>query len=101
TQYRIQEAMRGAAQLKRELESQRDSLGPDAPSELAQRIESAQALEREVRTLNRTASQISGAYNGQGVRQGSLYPPTTTHRDLMTRVEARLQSVIDRLQGGD
>ena len=98
TQNKLQDAMRSVSQLQRQLQARRDSLGNDAPDELVQQIESAQALEREIRSLSRTAGQIASAYNGQGVRQGSLYPPTTTHRELMARVEERLRAVMDRLE---
>jgi photosystem II stability/assembly factor-like uncharacterized protein len=98
TQNKLQEATRSASQLQRQLQVRRDSLGNDAPDELVQQLESAQTLGREIRSLSRTAGQIASAYNGQGVRQGSLYPPTTTHRELMARVEERLRAVMDRLE---
>ena len=90
--------MRSASQTQVHLQARRDSLGDDAPDELIREIEANQALVREIRSLSRTAGQIAGSYNGQGVRQGSLYPPTATHRELMARVEARLGAVIERVE---
>ena len=101
TQYKLQETMQSGSRLRRQLEARRDSLGADAPDELVQQLESAQALEREIRTLSRTAGRIAGTYNGQGVRQGSLYPPTETHREQMARLEAKLRAVVESLAGGD
>jgi len=98
TQNKLQEATRSASQLQRRLQARRDSLGDDAPDELMQQIESAQALGQEIRSLSRTAGQIASSYNGQGVRQGSLYPPTATHRELVARVEERLTAVVERLE---
>jgi len=100
-QYGLQEMMQSVSQRRRQLEARRDSVGADAPDDLVTQLESVQALEREVRTMTRTAGQIAGAYNGQGVRQGSLYPPTATHRELMARMEARIQAVMQRLEGRD
>jgi photosystem II stability/assembly factor-like uncharacterized protein len=97
-QRELQDAMQSASQLQRRLQARRDSLGNDAPDELARQIEANQALVREIRSLSRTAGQIAGSYNGQGVRQGSLYPPTATHRELMSRVEARLRQVVQRVE---
>jgi len=36
--------------------------------------------------------------NGGGVRQGSLYPPTATHREQKERVEALLASAREELE---
>jgi hypothetical protein len=75
-------------------------LGSAAPSVLVQQAEVAQALEQEVRALTRTAGRIANTYNGQGARQGSLYPPTETHREQMAMVEASLREAMEKLREG-
>lgn len=63
------------------------------------------ALERTVRTGPRAARGqaygLAGEFNGQGAQQGSLYPPTATHRQrlsLIRAVLARAQVELARLE---
>ncbi|UCG88905.1 MAG: hypothetical protein JSW71_10350 [Gemmatimonadota bacterium] len=98
TQRTLQETARSVSQLRRTLAAQRDSLGDAAPARLVQQADSAQALERSLRTLSRSAGSLAGAFNGQGVRQGSLYPPTETHRERMRRLESGLEQVMAALR---
>ncbi|NNF28758.1 MAG: glycosyl hydrolase [Gemmatimonadetes bacterium] len=46
----------------------------------------------EAAPLRRQLSQLYGAINGGGVRQGSLYPPTDTQRQTLERIKARLRA---------
>ncbi len=41
---------------------------------------------------------LAGAYNGNGVRQGSLYPPTQDHRRMLRDLERGLQSEFEELE---
>ena len=54
-----------------------------------------------IEALNQGRAALAGIYqsmNGGGVRQGSLYPPTATHRDQKERVEALLASAREELE---
>jgi photosystem II stability/assembly factor-like uncharacterized protein len=97
-QNRIQEASRTASQLRSRLEASRDSLGDAAPRGLAGAVDSVQALEGTFRSLRRTASSIASEFNGSGARQGSLYPPTATHRERMARIQRGLEDALAKLE---
>ena len=77
----------------------RDSLNsldvpPEAPLAAAEvRADSAQARARRARTLRTGVYRLASVFNGGGVRQGTLHPPTETHRALKARLEARLRTV--------
>jgi photosystem II stability/assembly factor-like uncharacterized protein len=98
TQNRIQEASRAASQVRSRLVARRDSLGDAAPQNLSDAVDSAQALERSLRGLRGNANSIAGDFNGSGVRQGSLYPPTATHRERMAQIERQLEEVLKKLR---
>jgi photosystem II stability/assembly factor-like uncharacterized protein len=98
TQSDIQETVQSLSQLRRTLAARRDSLGDAAPAGLVQQVDSAQALERSLRGLSRSTGSLAAAFNGQGARQGSLYPPTETHRERMRRLESELEQVIAALR---
>jgi len=98
TQSNIQEGVQSLSQLRRTLAARRDSLGDAASAGLVQQVDSAQALERSLRGLSRSAGSLAAAFNGQGARQGSLYPPTETHRERMRRLESELEHVIAALR---
>ena len=57
-----------------------------------------------IEALNQGRAALAGIYqsmNGGGVRQGSLYPPTATHREQKERVEALLASAREELDDLD
>jgi photosystem II stability/assembly factor-like uncharacterized protein len=102
TQRSIQETAQSLSQLRRSLTTRRDSAGGEAATILAQQVDSAQALERTVRNLSRSAASLASAFNGQGAQQGSLYPPTETHRVRMRMLEsdlARVLAAVRELEG--
>ncbi len=78
--------------LRQEVERVRDELsGRGGGGATGDRIEA----------LNQGRAALAGIYqsmNGGGVRQGSLYPPTATHRDQKERVEALLASAREELE---
>ena len=86
--------------LSEEVERVRDQLGG-----LNQSGARASRIEELDRTLNEGRAALAGIYqsmNGGGVRQGSLYPPTATHREQRERVEAllaRAREVLEALGG--
>jgi photosystem II stability/assembly factor-like uncharacterized protein len=98
TQQSIQEALQSSSRMRTALESRRDSLGAAAPANLAQRVDSVQALQQSLRRLARGAGSLAGSFNGQGAQQGSLYPPTETHRERMRWLEHSLQEVVIALR---
>ena len=77
----------------------RDSLerldvAPEAPLADAEvRADSAQARARRARTLRTGVYRLASVFNGGGVRQGTLHPPTETHRALKARLDAHLRAV--------
>jgi photosystem II stability/assembly factor-like uncharacterized protein len=72
--------------------AERDSLGgEDAPAAIVQRADSATALARRLDRLRSRTYRLAGSFNGGGVRQGSLYPPTETHRQRMHDLETELE----------
>ncbi len=58
------------------------------------RADSANALARRLRGVRRDVYRLAGAFNGAGVRQGSLYPPTETHRTRLRDLKARLDAEL-------
>ena len=58
-------------------------------------------IEELDRALNQGRAALAGIYqsmNGGGVRQGSLYPPTATHRERKERVAALLASAREEFE---
>jgi photosystem II stability/assembly factor-like uncharacterized protein len=73
--------------------------------EIAQRIRALPDSLRELRTragqVRRDLGRLAAEFNGQGVRQGSLYPPTTTHRERYRALAAALAEVMAALPAAD
>ena len=82
--------------LRREVERVRDGLGGmDRGAGMAGWIDELD------QALNQGRAALAGIYqsmNGGGVRQGSLYPPTATHREQKELVEALLASAREELE---
>ncbi len=99
-QRRTWDADQRADSLSRRVAAERDSLAAQGavPAELASRADSLAALARRLRALRYRAYRLAGAYNGRGVRQGSLYPPTRTHRQLMRDLEEELKRELAELE---
>ena len=97
-QYRAREQfLSEVLELGQELESVRDRLSGQGGAD-AERAGRIAALDR---ALNRGRAALAGIYqsmNGGEVRQGSLYPPTATHRERKERVEALLASAREELE---
>ena len=51
------------------------------------------ALQQQLRTLRRSANNLASEFNGNGVRQGSLYGPTESHRDRKRRIDRSLDEL--------
>jgi hypothetical protein len=93
--------------LRRQLTTRRDAAG--AGSAARQTADSAltslTALERTVRAgpgaLRGRVYGLAGEFNGQGALQGSLHPPTRTHREqfaIMKAILARAQAQLATLE---
>jgi hypothetical protein len=54
-----------------------------------------------VAALRRDLNGLAGEFNGVGVRQGSLYPPTETHRQRYRALQAALAEVTGSLPAVD
>jgi hypothetical protein len=59
--------------------------------------DSSRALVRRIQQLGGRARQLLSRFGGQGVRQGTLYPPTATHRELLERLERDLADLRERV----
>ena len=49
---------------------------------------------RVLAPLRQRVGSIATEFNGQGVRQGSLHPPTRTHRSALAEVNAQLDRLV-------
>jgi hypothetical protein len=52
---------------------------------------------RRLRRIRGRAYQLAGAFNGAGVRQGTLLPPTEAHRRRKRSLETALARELARL----
>lgn len=53
--------------------------------------------EAKLRAAARMAGQVYGALNGGGVRPGTLYPPTATHRHMLAQAKALFAEAREEL----
>jgi hypothetical protein len=74
-------------------------------AEAAQRVrgvpDSLAVLRSRVNAVRRDLDRLAGEFNGRGVRQGSLYPPTDTHRQRHRALQAALAEVTAALPAVD
>ena len=74
---------------------------PRRASEAARRARALPDSLRELRTrateVRRNVGRLAAEFNGQGVRQGSLYPPTPTHRDRYRALAAAVTEILAAL----
>ncbi|HEX9563117.1 MAG TPA: hypothetical protein VF981_04070 [Gemmatimonadaceae bacterium] len=88
------------ATLRRETTAQRDAATPGSPARTAaeSRLERVTEVERSFIagpvTLQGRINQLSGAFNGSGAQQGSLYPPTSA----MRAQAGEIRTSIDRVK---
>jgi hypothetical protein len=66
--------------------------GTGTHTRVSTQIDTAQAREKRIRAIANELLRLSGAFNGSGVRQGSMYAPTNTH--IMRR-----DQLLERLKG--
>jgi photosystem II stability/assembly factor-like uncharacterized protein len=57
-----------------------------------------QALQEQIRALRRNADGLASEFNGDGVRQGSLYGPTETQRERKSRLDRGVAEVLVELE---
>ena len=62
--------------------------------------DSLQALRRRLTVIRRDLSRLASEFNGRGVQQGSLFPPTETHRQRHRELVAALAAVVAALPPG-
>jgi photosystem II stability/assembly factor-like uncharacterized protein len=89
-----------AAELRSTVVAERDSLEQvgDVPEELAVHADSVTALAQRLRGIRVQLYGLARAFNGGGVRQGSLYPPTQTHYQRRDDLRAALERDAARLE---
>jgi hypothetical protein len=55
--------------------------------------DSVSAIQARLRTLRRSLNGLAGEFNGSGARQGTLYPPTQTHRDRWRSLKQAIDEI--------
>ncbi len=71
-------------------------------AERARRLpDSLQAVRTRVNIVRRDLGALAAEFNGRGVRQGSLLPPTNTHRQRHRKLQAALAEVTAELPAVD
>jgi photosystem II stability/assembly factor-like uncharacterized protein len=78
--------------------AQREQNDEAVPDELQAAIDSVQSVNRSLRQLRQRAGQLASELNGRGVRQGSLYPPTSTQRRYKEELERGLRATVSGLE---
>lgn len=63
--------------------------------------DSLQALRARLNGVRRDLGALAAEFNGRGVRQGSLFPPTNTHRQRHRALQAALAEVTAVLPSAD
>ena len=63
--------------------------------------DSLQRIRTRAGEVRRDLDRLAGEFNGRGVRQGSLYPPTETHRQRHRALQAALAEVTGSLPAVD
>ncbi|HEX7051443.1 MAG TPA: hypothetical protein VF188_14645 [Longimicrobiales bacterium] len=97
-QRQVWDAMRRADTLRHALTE--NTGGPGGTKASAARAERTTEADRLRTRLDRLRRQIYGLareFNGAGAQQGSLYPPTATHRRRKAELEAELQEAVAAL----
>ncbi len=74
-----------------------------AVSDGVQDSSAANGLRSRLQRLRGQLAGLAGQFNGRGVRQGSLYPPTNTHRERWRRLSSELEEALRDAQtaGGE
>jgi photosystem II stability/assembly factor-like uncharacterized protein len=60
---------------------------------VADRLAKPDAPRAPLARIRQGANALAGDFNGRGVRQGSLHPPTTTHRETLAALKAELTKI--------
>lgn len=63
--------------------------------------DSLQRIRTRAGEVRRDLDRLASEFNGRGVRQGSLYPPTETHRQRHRALQAALAEVTGALPAVD
>lgn len=75
-----------------------EEAGETVPAQLLVQMDSIKAVNQSLRRLRQRTGGLAGELNGQGVRQGSLYPPTNTQRRYKLDLERELRESVSRLE---
>ena len=100
------DAAERVSQMRTTLSVLRDSIGAEGPlpPDLETRLDSVSVLEDRFGTesdfggLRGDIYSLAGEFNRSGVTQGSLYPPTQTHRQRKEELAAALREMVELLE---
>jgi photosystem II stability/assembly factor-like uncharacterized protein len=93
----VSEMEREAAQLRRDVTRLRDDAPPGSDSRrfADARLDKVMMAERRLRggsrSIRNRVSTLAGDFNGTGAMQGSFYPPTVVHREVLKALQAELR----------
>jgi hypothetical protein len=95
----VLDLQRRAAQAGERADALRERVtAPDAPEALRARADAVTALARRLNGIRRQAFSLASVFNGSGVRQGSLYPPTQDQRRALRALEENLARALEALE---
>jgi hypothetical protein len=57
-----------------------------------------QSLEQRLRSVSRTAGRLASEFNGNGVRQGTLFGPTASQRDRKQLLDRDVAAVLEEVE---
>jgi hypothetical protein len=78
--------------------AKRRSMGAGADSAAVNRLTATQRrLQQGNRSILSRLNNLAGAFNGQGAQQGSLYPPTATHKAELAELRKAMAQVRGQL----
>ncbi|HEX7119629.1 MAG TPA: hypothetical protein VF212_12615 [Longimicrobiales bacterium] len=96
-QRRTWDAAQQASRLRRELGQALERDDAKASPDLQRRHEEATSLAQRLNRLRREVYRLAAAFNGSGVRQGSMHPPTETHRQRLAELERQFEEEVGAL----
>jgi hypothetical protein len=96
----VRDFQRETARMLGDLAAKRREAGTRSDSAEINRIA---AIQRRLQMGNRSIvsrlNNLAGAFNGEGAQQGSLYPPTGTHRAELAELRQSIAEIRGQLAG--
>jgi hypothetical protein len=92
----VRDFQREASEMLGGIAAKRRTMGGSADSAEVNRLTAIQRrLQQGNRSILSRLNNLAGAFNGEGAQQGSLYPPTATHKAEL----AELRNAIAQMRG--